>query len=280
MTAITADRQDGITAGLDQLPVALRALRGRLIGLGEGLDDAAWTGPSRCHLWTPHQVLRHVRDACRLHVGELRRTPYWPFDRSFDNRATPQEWLARSEGQTTDQTLDELRSFSAQEATAFDARLETPGNEIVGGPYGPVPWSIFSAHVHWDSWLHERDVALVTGGGRPSAPVEEAFSAAYSLFICSMAAILMGFEPFRITVGLSQDDRHYVASVEPGHVELRGGATTEETDLQGSLAVVVDSLAGRGPEPGEVLHGDPAKVGPLTGARARLAPAPVSPGGP
>jgi hypothetical protein len=279
VVAITADRRDGITAGLAQLPVAMRALRGRLLDLADGLDDAAWSGPSRCHLWTPHQVLRHVRDACRLHVDGLRRTPYGPFDKPFDNRATPQEWLARSEGQTTGQTLDELRSFSAQEAAAFDARLEAPGNEIVGGPYGPIPWSILSAHVHWDAWLHERDVARMTGGGRPSAPVEEAFAAAYSLFICSMAAILMGIEPFTITVGLSEEDRHYVASVLPGHVELHSAATTEGTDLQGSLGVVVDSLAGRGPAPAEVLHGDPANVEPFCGVRARLAPPVTRAGG-
>lgn len=254
--------------------MALRALRGRLIDLAGGLDAAAWTGSSRCHLWSPHEVLRHVRDACRIHVGELRRTPYWPFaDRPFDARATPLEWLTLSQGQPVDETVAELLAFGQQEASAFEARMEAPGNEIVGGPYGPVPWTILSAHVHWDAWLHERDVAQITGGTTPSTPVEGAYAAAYGLFICSMVALLMGAEPFTTTVGLSGDGRHYVAVVRPGHVELLEATTTDGTDLQGQLGAVVDSLAGRGPAPGEVLVGDAARIEPFTWLRSRLQPA-------
>lgn len=273
MTAITADRLDGVTAGLDQLPLALRALRRRLIGLTGRLDADAWAGPSRCHAWTAHQVVRHVRDACRLHVGELCRTPYWPFERGFDTRATPDEWLTLSDGETPEETSAALRRFSAEEGSAFDARLEAPENEIIGGPYGPIPWSILSCHVHWDAWLHERDVAQVTGGGSPTTPVEEAFAAAYGLFISSMGAVLMGLPPFQTTVGLSQDDRHYLVTVRPGHVELSSATSVDGADLHGSLADVVDSLAGRGPEPAEVLSGDPALIAPLAFVRARLRPA-------
>ena len=274
MTAITADRRDGITAGLALLPVAMRAIRGRLLDVAEGLGSGQWAGPSRCSAWTAHQVVRHVRDGCRIHVGALGRTPFWLFDKPFDNRVTPDEWLTPSDGESPAETVDALRRFSAEEAAALDARVATPENEIVGGPYGPVPWTILSTHVFWDAWLHERDLTQVTGGGGPSTPAEEALAATYSLFICSMAAILMGLEPYERTIGLVGQDGAYVATVRPGHVELRAARTVDGTDLRGALAEIVDSLAGRGPVPTDVLHGDPALVAPLAHIRDRLLPRP------
>ncbi|MGI9023489.1 MAG: hypothetical protein ACR2HV_09730 [Acidimicrobiales bacterium] len=44
---------------------------------------------------------------------------------------------------------------------------------MVNGPYGPVHWTILSAHVFWDARLHARDVTEVLGGGGHSAPVED-----------------------------------------------------------------------------------------------------------
>ncbi|MCA1843808.1 MAG: maleylpyruvate isomerase family mycothiol-dependent enzyme [Actinobacteria bacterium] len=275
VAAMTADRTAGIIVGLDELPDALALLRRRLLALAEGLSPDRWAGPSRCHRWTVHDVLRHVRDACRLHVTGLRRDPHWPFDKPFDNRATPDEWLSLSTGQTPEQTLDELRRWSDDETPALLERLESRDQDIVRGPYGPIPWTILSMHVLWDGWLHERDVAEVTGGGSPSTPIEDAAVATYALFIASMAAFLQD-QPLDVTVALSGNGRHSVAAVRPGHVELRTVASPPTADLHGTLDAVVDSLAGRGPLLAELLAGDPGKCEPLTRLRAMLAPSPAS----
>lgn len=274
MTAITADGQEGITAGLDALAPALVSLRLRLLDLATGLDAGAWAGPSRCHRWTAHDVLRHVRDACRLHVGGLRRDPYWPFDKPFDHRATPDEWLSLSTGQSPEETIDDLRHWSLDEAPALVERLEAADQDIVSGPYGPIPWTLLSAHVLWDGWLHDRDVSQVTGGGTPSGPVEEALVATYALFIASMAAMRFGLQPFERTVGLVQDGRRYLATVRPGHVELDSATSIQGADVQGPLAAVVDSLAGRGADPADVLTGGPEALAPLVCLRAVFAPTP------
>ena len=275
MAAITVDRTAGVTVGLDLLPDALGLLRGRLLALAEGLSPDDWAGPSRCHRWTAQDVLRHVRDACRLHVTGLRRDPYWPFDQPFDNRATPQEWLSLSSGQTPEQTVDELRRWSDDEAPALLERLESADQDIVTGPYGPIPWTVLSMHVLWDGWLHERDVSEVTGGASPSTPIEDAAVATYALFIASVAAFLQ-HQPLDVTVALRGNGQHCAAVVRPGHVELRTVASPPTADLQGTLGAVVDSLAGRGPLLADLLAGDPSKREPLTWLRAMLAPRPAS----
>ncbi len=271
VVAITADRTAGITVGLDQLPHALGLLRGRLLALAEGLDGEQWVGPSRCHRWTAHEVLRHVRDACRLHASGLRRDPYWPFDKPFDSRATPDEWLSLSEGETPEQTLSDLRRWSSDEASAMRERLGSPDQDIVGGPYGPIPWTLLSMHVLWDGWLHDRDIAQVTGGGMASTPIEDAAVATYALFIASMAAAFQD-QRVDVTVALSGGTGRYVAAVGPGHVELRAVDAPATADLEGSLGAVVDSLAGRGPLLAGVLAGDARKLEPLTSLRAMLVP--------
>lgn len=274
VTAITVDRVAGITAGLDELPDALGLLRGRLLALAEGLPPDQWAGPSRCHRWTRHQVLRHVRDACRLHARGLRRDPDWPFDHPFDNRTTPDVWLASSAGEAIQETLDDLRRWSLEEGPALVERLESPDQHLVRGPYGPIPWTVLSMHVLWDGWLHERDIAQTTGGGVTPSSVDDGPVATYALFIASMAAVLKG-EPLDATVTLTGHGRHYVAAVRPGHVELHTESAPPTSDLHGALDAVVDSLAGRGPHLEYVLDGDPAKREPLTWLRAMLAPIPA-----
>ena len=270
--AITADRTAGITVGLDHVPHALSLLRGRLMTLAEGLNGEEWAGPSRCHRWTAHEVLRHVRDGCRLHVSSLRRDPYWTFEKPFDSQATPDEWLALSEGETPEQTLRDLRLWSADEAQLLLERLALPDLDVVRGPYGPIPWTVLSAHVLWDAWLHDRDIARVAGGGLVSTPIEDAAVATYALFIASMAAALQD-QRVDVTVALSSETAHYVAAVEPGHVELYALDAPTTADLKGTLGAVVDSLAGRGPVLADVLAGDARKREPLTSLRARLVPA-------
>ena len=210
---LTADRGAGVTAGLDQVAIALRALRGRLVALAEGMDAPAWTGPSRCERWTAHDVLRHVRDGCRLHAGGLQRDGNRVLE-EFDTRRTPQQWLEQSTGQGPDVTLDELRRWGDAEGEALDHRLMAPDDEVVSGPYGPIHWTLLTAHVFWDAWLHERDVSQLVDGGIPSTEVEDAVAALYALFLASMVVLRQG-QTLATTVTLTGTGRHSLASVVP-----------------------------------------------------------------
>jgi hypothetical protein len=105
-----------------------------------------------------------------------------------------------------------------------------------------------------------------------STPIEDAVVATYALFISSMAAVFQD-QRVDLTVALSDETSHYVAAVGPGHAELHAVDAPASADLEGTLAAVVDSLAGRGPLLAEVLAGDARKLEPLTSLRAMLVPA-------
>jgi uncharacterized protein (TIGR03083 family) len=270
---LSADVLAGFGAGLDELPVALRSVRTRQLDLCRRLADDDWGRQSRCHLWTVHDVVRHVRDGCRLHVEWL-RTGVSSLHREgpFDARKTPLRWLERTASQAPDETMAELADLCAQEATALDARLARGGDERTDAPYGPAHWTILTAHVFWDAWIHHRDVTQPLGVDHTWSPVEDGMMALYALLIASIPAARLN-HPLDVTVELTAGDGHaYQASVRPAQVVVDPEDGFYQATLRGELVAVVDSLAGRGPEPDAVLHGDPAACEVLSWMRSRLLP--------
>lgn len=262
----------GVTAGWEQVPVAITALRARLIRVLERLQPHQWRHASRCELWTVHDVLRHLRDGCRLHAAQLRTAGASVLAPGFDPRQTPQQWLEESANEAPEETARRLRTSFAEEAAALDARMAGERNQIVVGPYGPAHWTVLTTHVFWDAWLHARDVTTALGWDDDSSPVEEEVVAAYALLIASVPATRAGLG-FTATVDLVGDDgRHHIATVRPGRVSLRtGDVPAADADLGGEVRPVVDALAGRGAPVKTVLRGDPVALEPLTWLRPNLA---------
>jgi uncharacterized protein (TIGR03083 family) len=262
----------GFSAGFDDVAVALRTGREQLIALTENLAPDDWQRPSRCEVWTVHDVVRHVRDICRLHVTELRGEAHATFDEPFDNRTTPARWLERTSGESPRQTVDDLRALAAEEAHELAARVQDKGRQVIPGPYGPVHWTVLVAHIAWDGWLHERDVTEPLGRPRPSTPAEEAVVSTYGLLIASLPALQAKYS-FGVTVALSGGDgRTYIADVAPARVTLRDGNEGGPADLRGDVEGVVDALSGRGADVESVLAGDAQRREPLTWLRPRLRP--------
>ncbi len=251
--------------------MAFAALRHRLVQLTERLQPAHWRLASRCELWSVHDVLRHVRDACRLHVRQLHSEGASVLEPGFDARLTPQRWLEQTTGESPEATARDLRTLAAEEAAGLAARTAAPRDEAVMGPYGPVHWTVLTTHVFWDAWVHARDVTEMLGWEDESTAVEEEVAVTYALLIASMPAALNG-HAFRATLDLTGGDgRSHHAMVEPARVSLHSGDRAQGgAQLCGRVGPVVDALAGRGPELPAVLDGDAAAREPLTWLRPIL----------
>jgi uncharacterized protein (TIGR03083 family) len=269
---LEADRTTGFSAGLDEVPEALAAVRRRLLRLVGDMGPEDWARPSRCQGWTVQDVVRHVRDGCRLHISRLRHAAGPGPAEPFDARRTPQLWLERTAGESTGETARSLAATCSEEARALDARLVEGGDALVAAPYGPAHWTILTAHVVWDAWLHVRDVTESAGGGEPSTPVEDRVVGLYAVLIASIPAQLREHR-FEGTLALTTDDgREHLATVAPGRASLREVLPPAAADLRGDLHQVVDALAGRPPALEEALHGDPVLREPLTWLASVLAP--------
>ena len=272
--SLEADTGGGFVTGFAEVRTALRELRTRSLTTFAGFRADEWLRPSRCKLWTVHDVVRHVRDGCKIHVARLRGDPPpFPSDEPFEGQEIPLRWLRQTAGETPADTLRDLEQLAAAEHDALAARTQQRGDRTEDGPYGPVHWTILTAHIFWDAWLHERDVMEPLGRGHLATADEDRVAALYGLLIASMPAAFVG-QSVRTTVGLrAPSQQRYIVGLTLGSAALRPAGPRDQTELEGELLSVLDALAGRGPEVETVLVGDQSACEPLTWLRAFMVPA-------
>lgn len=273
MTVMEADISGGFVTGFPEVYRALEEQRAGFRALVADLEPDEWRRPSRCHLWTVHDVVRHVRDTSKLHLGLLHGDPS-PFrpDDPFDNREAPQRWLAQTDGEKPNDTVRDLEQLESAELDALAACMEQGIDRTLSGPYGPIHWTVATAHVFWDTWIHECDITEPLN--RPHLPTlrEDLVAALYGLLVASIPATFAG-HPLDTTVRLTTaSGRPFTVHLTPRHAVLKPARPGDTTNLQGELATVVDSLAGRGQAPEAVLAGDPAQREPLTRLRTFMVP--------
>ena len=272
--SLEADTGGGFVNGFAEVGTALRELRTQFLTTFSGLGADEWLRRSRCELWTVHDVVRHVRDVCKIHVARLRGDPSpFPSEEPFEGQEMPLRWLRHTADETPADTLRDLEQLAAAEHDALAARTRQGGDRTENGPYGPVHWTILTAHIFWDAWLHERDVTEPLGLGHLATAGEDRVAALYGLLIASIPAAFVG-QSVATTVGLrASSEQRYIVGLTSSGAALRPAGAQDQTDLEGELLSVLDALAGRGPEVEAVLVGDWSAREPLTWLRAFMVPA-------
>jgi len=235
---------EGPNLRADELVGVLEVHHARTLALWESLTADQWSQPSRNRAWTIHETARHAADA--LEVGTARLTvtaPPLPLD-GFDPNTTPAEWLARSDGETPSATIDRFVSTARQARTGVAERMARGDNSVVGAPYGEAHWATLVVHLLWDSWLHQRDIALPLGLAASSTPDEQRLVGLY--------AVLMALVPLRGAdpavdhrLALSGDiDTTVRGSTEGDGIDVR--EVSEPCEVGADASALIDSLSGRG----------------------------------
>ena len=268
-----AEVRGGVVAGFDAVSESLSGLRASTLQLASELTADDWQRPSRCHLWSVHDVVRHVRDGSRRHIEMLQGNPpeFRPDD-PFDNQKIALRWLADSEGESPNDTIRDLERFVPEELTALRSRAEAGGDQLLVGPYGRAHWTVLTTHLYWDSWLHARDITEAIDRPHLANERQDLVAAAYGLLVASIPSMLTGDE-LGITVRLrTTSDRLFDVEVATRHVALTPARTDEAADLEGELTSVADALAGRGPLLDTVLAGDTSQRAALMHLREFMVP--------
>lgn len=213
-------RYDGppilVVDGVGDPSVPLLRQRRRFAALLQTLTDEQWATQSRCSEWTVQGVISHLLQtdqfwAISMTAG-LRGEPT-RFLATFDPVASPAQAVAGmitlTPAEVLARYLANLEAFEAVIASIADDQWDTVMAEA---PPGHLSLGATALHALWDSWIHERDVAIPLG----LTPVEEADE---------VEAIL------RYAVGLSPS---FVSSVGTNKSGTLGIVTTEP-----SLSLVV-----------------------------------------
>ncbi len=149
----------------DQREAVVRQ-RTRFAALIAQLSPDDWRVASRCEGWTVQDVVAHLVGvnhfwAASVTAG-LSGTPTRILD-GFDPAATPPLMVEPMRTLEPAQVLDQFVA-SNDAFLATIAELDFAEWAVLAeSPPGHVPIRLLASHALWDSWVHERDVALPLG---------------------------------------------------------------------------------------------------------------------
>jgi uncharacterized protein (TIGR03083 family) len=195
-----APRYDGpVVLVIDDTPdsqlVPVTRQRRRFQAMLAELTDDQWAHASRCDGWTARDVVVHlvtVNEFWNLSVvagaaGEPTRVLA-----GFDPAATPpllvDTMRALSPGEVLDRFVATNDAFLAALAALTTDEWSMPAES----PPGHVPIRLLAQHALWDSWVHERDVALPLGITPAIEPDEVASCLRYAAALSPALALTVG----------------------------------------------------------------------------------------
>jgi len=231
--------------------VPLLRQRHRFAALLSGFDEQQWAAPSRCEGWSVQDVIAHLVTANQFWAfsiaaalgGEPTR-----FLATFDPVATPAELVQAVRSQPPAQTLADFVTSNQALADAV-APLDDEGWSAIGeAPPGHVPLRAVAVHALWDSWVHERDVALPLGLDPVDEPDEIIGGLAYCTALGPALAVAGGStRPGAIVVEATDPDVRFVVEVGESVVVHAGAAPEGALRLTGPAVELLEALSCRAP---------------------------------
>jgi uncharacterized protein (TIGR03083 family) len=239
--------------GLGDPSVTTVRQRRRLVELLATLTPEQWATPSRCEGWTVHDVVAHLESTNRFWTASmaagLRGEPT-RFLATFDPVATPAAMVAPIRAVEPQELLERFRGSVEALATVADG-LDAAGLATTAeSPPGHVAISALLLHALWDSWIHERDIALPLGI-EPALDGEEITGAL--VYVAALGPT------FLATVGSTREATLLVEATDPdvSFVVAAGPTVTVrpaadgagDARLAGRAVELVEALSFRAPFP-------------------------------
>lgn len=266
-TTYMISEMEGWSEGAEAVYAILRRRRHAFLELLNNIEESQFNAQSRCTDWSVHEVVRHVRDVTKVHISMLDETEY-PFGnpRNFSPKTSPAAWMRHSEGESVRETVDELSQLIQREGELFLRRVMEGSPQVKQGPLRrKLHWSVFGTHTIWDAWMHERDICIPLGLDVPLDGEEGRLMVMYTLLAASAPAAWSGDYVETAIKLYGSPDCTYRIGHSNSHVYVQTGG---RADVGGDMAVLLDSLAGRGPELSEILGTSSEAVRKLSLLRA------------
>jgi uncharacterized protein (TIGR03083 family) len=230
--------------------------RRRLADLLAGLDQDQWAAPSRCEGWSVRDVISHL----------VSTNPFWAFSiaaglggeptrflATFDPVASPAQLVEASRAEPASAVLAQFVATNVALAAAVD-QIGDRWSTLAEAPPGHVPLTGVVLHALWDSWVHERDIALPLGLDTAEEPDELVGSLAYAAALSPAFAASLG-SGREGTVAVIATDPDVRLVVEVGESVLVRTGRAQDDAPEGALALtgtavdLIEGLSLRAPLP-------------------------------
>jgi uncharacterized protein (TIGR03083 family) len=219
------------------------------------LDPGDWLRPTRCAGWAVRDVVAHLVSVNQFWtmsvIAGVGGVPTRILG-GFDPAATPdllvQSFAETAPAQLLEQFVDASEAMLATLADLDDADWD----RVAEAPPGLVAIRTLVQHALWDSWVHERDVAIPLG----IATVDEADEIRSALSYAAALSPGLGFglglgemPPTRLGVACTEPDVRCMLIVDECVVVRLGVDDTAVSCLTGRSTDVLDALSLRTPLP-------------------------------
>ena len=236
----------------DQLVPVTRQRR-RFETMLEGLSESDWLSPTRCESWTVQDVVAHLVGVnafwhASVQAG-LAGTPTRVLA-GFDPATTPDLMVAPTREQAPKEILAQFVSSNDAFLGALAELDESGWETLAEAPPGHVPIRLLAAHALWDSWIHERDIALPLGLTPPVEPDEVGSCLRYAAALSPAFKIESG-HTLTGTFAVEAIDPSVCCVLDVGEsVSVRDDKAPPEVPwLRGDAVELVEALSIRAPLP-------------------------------
>jgi uncharacterized protein (TIGR03083 family) len=168
---ILAPRYDGPTIlsvdghPQDQLQPFTRQRR-RMQAMLANMTDEEWLSASRCLGWTARDVVAHLVGVNTFWYSSIGAGLAGMPTRvlaGFDPAATPPVMVDWMSSLTTREVFDQFVSTTEGLLSLVAELTDVGWSALAETPAGHVPIRLLAQHALWDSWIHERDIAIPLG---------------------------------------------------------------------------------------------------------------------
>lgn len=250
-------RMEGI---VDDPAIPLLRQRRRVASLVADLDDEQWSTSSRCEAWTVKDVVSHlttVNEFWALSISSGASGSPTRYLESFDPVETPARMVEAVRWRTSAEVLESFVQSNENLATVVSSLDDLSWAALAEAPPGHLAIRLVVLHGLWDSWIHERDIALPLGLS-PAQESDEIFlSLAYVAALGAAFRVLSGSNR-TARVEVRGDDPHTRFVVEiNSRVCLHDGPPPDEAvAIRGDSVQLLEALSARCPCPANLDESD------------------------
>jgi uncharacterized protein (TIGR03083 family) len=255
---ILAPRYDGPTIlSVDGSPgdqlVPLTRQRRRMEAMLAELTDREWESQSRCAAWRVRDVVAHVAGVNAFWhmsiVAGLAGKPTRVLG-GFDPATTPSLMVGQKSSLSHRMVLDEFVATN-EALLGVVAELTDDGwSASAESPAGHVSVRLLAQHALWDSWIHERDVAVPLGHTTAVEPDELRSCLQYAAAVSPVLGMGMGSAcEGSFAVDATDPSIRFVLEVGES-VAVRDVAVAADVPcLRGDAVSLIEALSLRAPMP-------------------------------
>jgi uncharacterized protein (TIGR03083 family) len=235
------------------VPVARQ--RRRMETLLAALTDDEWRSPSRCAGWSIQDVISHLVTVNGFWEASVRAglagTPTQMLA-NFDPAAHPPLMVEGMRALTPREVFDQFVASNDGFLGAL-AELDDSGwSMLAESPPGHVSIRVLAFHAIWDSWIHERDIALPLGQQPPEEPDELRSCLQYAAAIGPALTITDGHvSAGPLAVAAIDPEIRFRLEVGESVFVSRAAAPADAPCLRGSAVDLIEALSVRVPLPAD-----------------------------